>query len=64
MCASTATGASSAGSSTAGTSSTRSTRPSHGAGVGVGDDALSTTQLPEVFDTWHRFWEQAPAGGR
>ena len=40
------------------------TRPAHGAGVGGAGDTLSTTQLPEVFDTWHRFWEQAPAGGR
>jgi ketosteroid isomerase-like protein len=35
------------------------TRPSHGAGVNTGDSSLTTRQLPEVFDTWGRFWEEA-----
>jgi hypothetical protein len=35
------------------------TRPSHGAGVNVGADSLTTHQLPEAFDTWAAFWEDA-----
>jgi hypothetical protein len=35
------------------------TRPSHGAGVNAGTDTLSTHQLPEAFDTWAKFWEDA-----
>jgi hypothetical protein len=34
-------------------------RPRHGAGVNEDADALTTQQLPEAFDTWHRFWETA-----
>ena len=34
-------------------------RPSHGAGVNEDADALRTQQLPEAFDSWHRFWESA-----
>lgn len=30
-------------------------RPSHGAGLG--DDGLSTGQLPDVWPSWSRFWE-------
>lgn len=33
-------------------------RPAIGAGLGTEFDALSTTQLPDAFDTWHAFWEQ------
>ena len=36
-------------------------RPSHGAGVGEGHDALATTQLPEAFESWHRFWGEGDA---
>lgn len=35
------------------------TRPTHGAGVNVGGDSLTTHQLPEAFETWARFWEDA-----
>jgi hypothetical protein len=31
------------------------TRPSHGAGLG--DDGLSTGQLPDAWPSWSRFWE-------
>ena len=37
------------------------TRPSHGAGVGTGGDALTTAQLPEAFETWGRFWAEVAA---
>jgi hypothetical protein len=33
-------------------------RPAHGAGVDSGS-GLSTHQLPEAYDTWHRFWQAA-----
>ena len=32
------------------------TRPSVGAGVGDGDDALTTGRLPDAFPTWAAFW--------
>lgn len=32
------------------------TRPSHGAGVGTGEERLTTRQLPEAFESWHRYW--------
>lgn len=35
------------------------TRPSHGAGVNEGADGLTTRQLPEAFETWGRFWQEA-----
>lgn len=35
------------------------TRPSHGAGVNVGDDSLTTHLLPDAFPTWGPFWESA-----
>ena len=37
-------------------------RPRHGAGVGAGQDALATAQLPEAFDSWHRFWQAVDTG--
>jgi hypothetical protein len=37
-------------------------RPRHGAGVGEGQDALATAQLPEAFASWHRFWAGIDAG--
>jgi len=33
------------------------TRPAHGLGMD-GEHQLNTTQLPEVFDTWHSYWSQ------
>lgn len=33
-------------------------RPSHGAGVGAVHDSLTTSQLPEAFESWSRFWEE------
>ena len=40
-------------------------RPEVGAGVGAGEDALSTEVLPDAFPTWGRFWEDppGPSGG-
>jgi SnoaL-like domain len=38
------------------------TRPSHGAGVNTGTDALSTHQLPEAYESWGRFWTAIGAG--
>ena len=35
------------------------TRPSRGAGVSDGTGSLTTHQLPEAFDSWDRFWEDA-----
>ena len=37
------------------------TRPGHGAGVNEGPEPLRTIQLPEAFDSWHRFWDAARA---
>ncbi len=36
------------------------TRPSHGAGVNDGSSSLRTGQLPEAFESWSRFWGDAP----
>jgi hypothetical protein len=33
-------------------------RPAHGAGVGAGHDSLTTSQLPEAFESWSRFWTE------
>jgi hypothetical protein len=33
-------------------------RPRHGAGVGGHHDTLATSQLPEAFDSWSRFWTE------
>jgi hypothetical protein len=35
------------------------TRPSVGAGVGDGADALTTGRLPDAFPTWAAFWDTA-----
>ncbi len=42
------------------------TRPSRGAGVNVGTDALTTHLLPDAFPTWIAFWETrgGPRRGR
>jgi hypothetical protein len=37
------------------------TRPAHG--VGVGDDGLTTTQLPEAFESWAAFWRTVESTG-
>ena len=35
--------------------------PSHGAGVGDGDEALTTGLLPDAWPSWERFWtREAP----
>ena len=39
------------------------TRPAHGAGVGDSHDALQTNLLPDAFESWGRFWEQAAVDG-
>jgi hypothetical protein len=33
-------------------------RPAHGAGVGADHDALTTSQLPDAFESWQRFWDE------
>ena len=33
-------------------------RPAHGAGVGADHDALTTSQLPDAFESWRRFWDE------
>ena len=38
------------------------TRPAAGAGLGDEFDALSTTPLPDAFETWHAFWEDTDDG--
>jgi len=34
-------------------------RPGPGAGVNESDEPLTTTQLPDAFDTWAAFWDRA-----
>lgn len=36
------------------------TRPAHGAGVNDGTDPLRARQLPEAFESWGRYWGEAP----
>ena len=38
------------------------TRPAAGAGLGDEFDALSTTPLPDAFETWQAFWEDTDDG--
>lgn len=38
-------------------------RPTVGAGVGDGHDALRTGQLPHAYPSWQAFWDRVAAGG-
>jgi hypothetical protein len=39
------------------------TRPSQGAGVGSGDEALTTGLLPDAWPSWNQFWARRPGRG-